>query len=988
MRWRRIALATAVGITYVITGKVGLDFAFLHASATPVWPPAGIALAAMLLWGSGLWPVVFAGAFLINVSTAGSVATSVGIAAGNTLEALVGALLVRRYAGGANALDRPRDIFLFVVLAGFTSTIISATVGVTSLALAGFALWEAYGSIWLTWWLGDLVGDLIVAPLILLWACQPGLGSLRGRWPEALLLAATVAAAGLCVFGGILPGAATNRPIAFLCIPVLLWTALRFGQREAVTVIAFLAGIAAVGTVRGVGPFAVSSANESLLLVQAFMGTMAVTMLPVGAGVLARQRAERSARETEEGLRLAVEAGHMGTWEWAVDRGTVLWSPALEAIHGLAPGTFAGTFAAFRAEVHPEDLARVEKSIAHSLQTGTHHLEYRIVHADGSVRWLEARGEVSYDEAGRAVRVRGVCLDITARKDAEAERERLLEQERAARARAEDVERRLGLVGEIARSIIASLDLDTVLRRIADGAQTLCRSDTAAIFLRAGDGMQPRYRVGPWPPGYPVPPVRPGGGIGGLVMQTGRPTRSDHYAIDPRVSAIYHDMARETGIVALMVVPIIIRTDVAGLLYVSNRTPRVFTDEDEAVCTQLAEQAAIAIQNAALFARQEVARAEAEAANNAKDRFLAMLGHELRNPLGAISNAAQVLGLAGDAGPLVARAQGIISRQAQQLGRLVDDLLDVSRVTSGKVTLDRRPLELAELVRRAVALLGVLGDGRSRRLAVEAEEVWVEGDAARLEQVVVNLLENAVKYTPADGEITVRVARDGEAAVLTVRDTGVGIPADLAPRIFDLFVQGDHSLDRRKGGLGIGLTLVRSLVELHGGTVAATSGGDGHGSTFTVRLPVIPSPAASGIRAAALPAIPARRVLVIEDNADSRLSLRELIRQLGHDVHEAADGVTGVASALDLAPDLTLVDIGLPGLDGYEVARQLRSHPIGRTLRLVALTGYGLPEDRERALAAGFDLHLVKPIDPVNLATLLAEARPDRTGGPDGIGIA
>jgi PAS domain S-box-containing protein len=972
MRWRPIALATAVGLVYVLAGKIGLDFAFLHASATPVWPPAGIALAALLLLGLRLWPVVFVGAFILNVSIDGSILPSLAIAAGNTLEAVVGAALVSTFAGGARALDRPRDILRFVALAGMLSTAISATIGVSTLVLAGQAPASAYGSIWLTWWLGDLAGDLIVAPLVLLWSRQLTLGPLRARWREALLLALAALGVGVLVFGGVLPKPLENRPIAFLNIPILLWAALRFGQREAVTVIALLGAFAVAGTVRGHGAFAVGTPNESLLLLQTFMATMAATMLPVGAGVLDRQRAERTIREAEEGLRLAVEAGQMGTWEWTIDSGRVVWSPALEALHGLAPGSFGGTFDAFRADIHPEDRARVEQTIARSLDTGTHRLEYRIVRRDGSIRWLEARGELSRDVDGRPLRLRGVCMDVTARKDAEAERERLLGQERRARARAEDVERRLGFVGEIARSITASLDIDTVLQRIADGAQALCKSDTAVIFLRSGDAMLPRYRVGPWPSNYPAFRVRPGEGLGGLVMQTGRPARSTDYGADPRVSPTYHAMVRETGTVALMVVPIVVRGEVTGLLYISNRTARPFSDEDEAVCTRLAEQAAVAIHNAELFAHQQVARAEAEAASRAKDQFLAMLGHELRNPLGAISNAAHVLGFADDAGPLVAHAQGIISRQARQLGRVVDDLLDVSRVTSGKITLERRPLDLAELVRHAVALVAALERAQRHTVEVDTEPVWVDADPARLEQIVVNLLENAVKYTAPDGRIHVRVARVNGDAVIIVRDTGIGIPASLLPRIFDLFMQGDHSLDRSKGGLGIGLTLVRRLVELHGGTVAAASDGEGKGSTFTVRLPAVATPAAARAAGAASGATAARRVLVIEDNEDSRVSLRELIRRLGHEVHEAADGAAGVESALAFAPDLALVDIGLPGIDGYEVARRLRSHPMGQRLRLVALTGYGLPEDRDRAMAAGFDLHLVKPVDPQQLAALLA----------------
>jgi signal transduction histidine kinase len=508
-----------------------------------------------------------------------------------------------------------------------------------------------------------------------------------------------------------------------------------------------------------------------------------------------------------------------------------------------------------------------------------------------------------------------------------------------------------------------------VLQRIADGARALCRSDGASIFLREGDTLRPRYRVGPWPEIYQTLRIRSGESIGGEVMLTGKPTRSEDYASDPRVPPSHTVLAQQTGMVCVMVVPIVIRTQVAGLLYISNRTRRVFTDEDETVCTRLAEQAAIAIQNAELFAREAAARQEAESANHAKDEFLAMLGHELRNPLGAISNAAHVMGLVENAGPLVESAQGIISRQVVQLGRVVDDLLDVSRVTSGKIALDRRPLDLAALARRVIALIGV----STHAVSVDAAEVWVDADAARLEQVVVNLLENARKYTPAGGEIRVLVMREGDDAVLSIRDSGVGIDPALLPRVFDLFVQGDRSLDRSKGGLGIGLTLVRRLIEQHGGAVAVASEGTGMGSTFTVRLRAVSRPADSQAPAPAPRPAVARRVLVIEDNDDSRQMLGQLIRLLGHEVYEAVDGVSGVSSALKLAPDLALVDVGLPGIDGYEVARRLREHPGGRHLRLVALTGYGLPEDRERARTAGFDLHLVKPVDPARIAELLAD---------------
>jgi PAS domain S-box-containing protein len=975
-RWRGPATAAAVAVLYVLAGKLGLSFAFIHASASPVWPPAGLALAALLVLGPRLWPAVFAGAFVVNATTAGSIATSLGIAAGNTLEAVVGAALVRRFARGHAALDRAGDVFAFAALAGLLAPAVSATTGVTVLSLGGYAAWTHYGSIWLTWWLGDVAGVLVVAPFLVLWSRDRQAGRLRQHPAEAALLAATTLGVGLVVFGGALPLAARGYPIAFASIPALLWAAFRFGPREASTLIALLATIAVDGTLREAGPFARASANESLLLLQAFLATTSVTILSVSALAWEQRRTAASSRVRERQLGAALDAARLGTWEWTVPTGRVTWSPSLEAIHGLAPGGFGGTVEAFRADIHPEDRAGVEAAIRQTLAGAAHRVEYRIVRPDGGVRWVEGRGEAFFDAAGRPERVVGVCLDVTDRKRADEERAALLAQEQAARSRAEEAERRLHVLGEIARSITASLDLDTVLQRIADGAQALCASDTAAIFLRdeALDAMAPRSRAGPWLDVYDTLRVRAGEGFGGHVMATGRPVRTENYRNDQRGRSRLVEVADRAGVVALMVVPIVIRAEVAGLLYIGNATARAFTDEDERVCGHLAEQAAIAIQNARLFAGAEQARAGAEAASRGKDEFLAMLGHELRNPLGAISNAVHLLARLSPPEGRSEQARQIIERQAQHLGRLVDDLLDVGRATTGKIVLQREALDLADLVRRALAARTRSGPAERHRFALTTEAAWVSADAVRLEQVVTNLVENAVRYTPAGGAIEVAVRREGAQAVLAVRDTGVGIAPDLLPRIFDLFVQGDHTLHRTGGGLGIGLTLVRRLVELHGGSVAAVSDGPARGSCFTVRLPAIEAPASRQSAAAGTPTIAARRVLVVEDNEDSRHMLCQLVQQLGHEVHEAADGHAAVERALALVPDLALVDVGLPGIDGYEVARRIRREPAGRHVRLVALTGYGRPEDRDAALAAGYDVHLVKPVDPQALAALLGGA--------------
>jgi two-component system, sensor histidine kinase len=371
-------------------------------------------------------------------------------------------------------------------------------------------------------------------------------------------------------------------------------------------------------------------------------------------------------------------------------------------------------------------------------------------------------------------------------------------------------------------------------------------------------------------------------------------------------------------------------------------------------------------------------RDRAEQENQAKDEFMAMLAHELRNPLSAISAAVQVLEASSGQDTPALRARSIIGRQVHHLARLVDDLLDVSRVVTGKIGLDRRPIDFADLVQRAVAAYGERQ--HDQRLEINAQPVWIEGDLVRMEQVVNNIVGNAVKYTPAGGTIRVRLAVEGNDAVLFVEDNGVGIAPELLPRVFDLFVQGERTLDRAQGGLGIGLTLVRRLVELHGGTVSAASDGPGCGSVFTVRLPKISKPTST--QSSATPDHCnglSRRVLLIEDNHDAREMFRMMLELAGHEVLEAGDGLSGLELLKSTRPDVAVIDVGLPGLNGYEIARRFREEPESEDVTLVALTGYGTPEARERSRAAGFDHHLIKPVSADALQEILrAEAFSER----------
>lgn len=366
-------------------------------------------------------------------------------------------------------------------------------------------------------------------------------------------------------------------------------------------------------------------------------------------------------------------------------------------------------------------------------------------------------------------------------------------------------------------------------------------------------------------------------------------------------------------------------------------------------------------------ARSERDRAERD--SHTKNEFMAMLAHELRNPLGAIQSAVGLLESVDQASAPAVRARAVIARQVGHLSRLIDDLLDVGRVVSGKIRLDCHPLDMAEAVCQAVA--GIAGDAGDRRIEVCSEPVWVDGDAVRLEQVFANVVTNAVKYTPAGGRIRVTVRSDADDAVFSVEDSGVGIAPDLLPSIFDMFVQGETTLDRSRGGLGIGLTLVRRLVELHGGTITASSAGAGSGSTFTVRLPRVVNAVTPPAAALPAPEPTPKRVLLIEDSRDAREMFRLLLEQWGHRVFEADNGRDGLEFMDREQLDVAIIDIGLPGLDGYEVARRMRAHPHGPAMALVALTGYGAPRDHERSLEAGFDHHLVKPVDFDELARLL-----------------
>jgi signal transduction histidine kinase len=377
----------------------------------------------------------------------------------------------------------------------------------------------------------------------------------------------------------------------------------------------------------------------------------------------------------------------------------------------------------------------------------------------------------------------------------------------------------------------------------------------------------------------------------------------------------------------------------------------------------------------------EAAHAEAELANRAKDEFLAILGHELRNPLAPILTALELMKLRG--ADILERERTIIERQVRHVVRLVDDLLDVSRITRGRVELHNEIVDIADVVAKAIEMSSPLFEERRHDVRVSvAPSLAVHGDAIRLAQVVANLLNNAAKYTADGGRIDIEARRDGDSVVVCVRDTGIGVAREMLPRVFDLFTQERQALDRAQGGLGLGLAIVRSLVVAHGGTVAARSDGIGRGAEFEIRLP-----AAAGVTTAVRASLGAPspvaatsgvRILIVDDNADALELLAEGLELLGHEVHRAQDGPSALAVAERVAPAVAILDIGLPVMDGYDLARRLRAQSTLDGLTLIALTGYGQASDRQRAADAGFDEHLVKPVSIDHVQSVIDRLRPSR----------
>ncbi|MFZ6184173.1 PAS domain S-box protein [Nannocystis pusilla] len=635
-----------------------------------------------------------------------------------------------------------------------------------------------------------------------------------------------------------------------------------------------------------------------------------------------RERLREQLQHKEERLRLAMEGAELGEWEMDLRTQRAFWSPLTRELLGVAPETPI-TFDLYESRLHPDDLARDRCAVAECLATGKYQNEYRIPLAGGGWRWIDARAKLVRDTQGQIVRLFGVVSDITARKEAA-----------EARARSEE---RLRLILESATDYaIFTVDARGIVTSWNAGAKNVFGHEEHEIVGKDGAVLfTPEDRAR----GVPEKEIRAAG-------RDGR-AHSERWHLRK-------DGTRFWGSGLMM--PLRDGGEYHGFL-------KIMRDWTEARRSK------------ELLERQAEALRQAD---RRKDEFLATLAHELRNPLAPLRNGLAILRRAGFDEEMAERAREMMERQLGQMVHLIDDLLDVSRISRGKIELRKDRVALGQVLQSAIETVQPLIERHRHELTVESppEPVFVEADAVRLAQVFANLLGNAAKFTPPGGHICLTIERRAGGVAVRVKDDGIGIEPEMLPRVFDLFAQVTDTYERSQGGLGIGLSLVKQLVEMHGGTVEARSGGLDMGSEFTVCLPIAPSssrPAEPPASACEAVQGAGRRVLVVDDNRDAALSLADFLELIGCDTRVAHDGFEGLRLAAEFSPELVFLDIGMPTMNGYETARRMRAEPWGEKPVLVALTGWGQEEDKARAQEAGFDRHIVKPAAPEVLEALLAE---------------
>jgi signal transduction histidine kinase/CheY-like chemotaxis protein len=688
-------------------------------------------------------------------------------------------------------------------------------------------------------------------------------------------------------------------------------------------------------------------------------------VVSIARDITLRKRTEQALADSERGLRLALEAANMVAWRYDATAGGSHAGESRARAADLPAWRAVDTLMRRPARIHPDDAeahrARVQRALD---EGGSYATTYRVVGRDdgGVEHWIEERAQATRDTDGRRI-LTGVSMDVTERK---LDALRLQAQQRELEA---DLAA-LGQLQALATRLVRRGERDTLLRDILRTGLQLTATSRGHVLSYEGEAREPQLAVHEGLSERFVAQLGLRGWAAACEAAVASGSARSETGARP-VAGPPEELAlqRAEGIGAAHATPLLSRDGrllgVIGLLF---EAPRHLTPRELRCLDVLGRMAAD------LLERAESERA-LRVADLRKDEFLATLAHELRNPLAPIRNAVELL--QRERVPRLASTARVLERQVKQMIRLVDDLLDLSRVTRGQIDLQRSRQPLGPVVSQAIEGAGAVLRDMEHRLTVRLprEPLWVDADAQRLSQVIGNLLHNAGKYTDRGGRIELVVERRGDEVAIRVRDNGVGVAADQLARIFEMFVQADADRPQGNSGLGIGLTLARRLVHMHGGRIEAHSEGLGRGSEFVVTLPLAPAPAAAGAPLPPPPPPPAaeappRRILVVDDNVDGAQTLAELLRAMGHEAAVAGDGRDALEQAERLRPDLVLLDIGLPVMDGHAVCRHLRQQDWGREMPIVALTGWGQDRDRERSRESGFDAHLVKPAEPQALQDL------------------
>jgi len=645
----------------------------------------------------------------------------------------------------------------------------------------------------------------------------------------------------------------------------------------------------------------------------------------VSAELQERLKAEADLRESEAGLSLALEAAQMGTWNWNIQTGQIQWSANMEALFGLAPGEFDGSYEMFVSSLHPEDSDRVLEAINYSIATkAEYNIEFRIVYPNGQIRWTQSKGQVFYDECDRPLRMAGVDLDITGRKQTQ-----IALQENEA----------------LFRGVFES-DLMGILFWNSSGQIT----DANDAFIRMTGYSRAEMQAGNICFDDITPPEDRELEANKFEMHTG-------YCPPVEKEYICKNGDR---------LPILF-----GCAFLPGKR-----DRGVAFVLDISEQKQLKQEREVLLENERAARVEAESANISKDEFLAMVSHELRSPLNAILGWARLLRTRKFDAATTQKALETIERNTQNQVQLIEDLLDVSRMTRGNLQLKMAPVQLGTIVETTIDSVIPMAEAKQIQLSsrIEFAEAQVLGDLSRLQQIITNLVTNAIKFTPNGGRVEICLQQDSNQAQIQVTDTGKGIRAEFLPHVFERFRRVDSSTTRAQDGLGLGLAIASQLVELHGGTISAQSRGEGLGATFTVKLPILTQTNLDSdrvnIESQAESALTGVRILVVDDNLDSLEFIAFAIKEAGGEIKTVASGLAALEVLAQFQPDVLVSDIAMPEMNGYELLRRIREQ--GKAISAIALTAFAKEEDEQKSLNAGFQYHMTKPVEAKKLIAAIA----------------